>query len=51
MKVKRYLTKPWREIVDPAGATISQVNRYIKVATLSENLNMPIYESESVNLK
>ena len=24
------LTKPWREIFDPSGSNISQVNRYIK---------------------
>ncbi len=24
------ITKPWREIVDPAGTTISQVKRYTK---------------------
>jgi hypothetical protein len=23
----KYITKPWREIVDPAGATISQIKR------------------------
>gem|GEM_PF-6208936 len=29
-----YITKPWREIVDPAGTTISQVKRYL---TTKEN--------------
>ncbi len=28
------LTKPWREIIDPAGATISQVKRYVKCSHL-----------------
>ena len=30
---------------------IAHFKRYIKVATLSENLNMPIYENKLVNLK
>jgi len=25
----KVLTKPWREIFDPSGSNISQVNRYI----------------------
>jgi len=27
--VPQGITKPWRVIVDPAGATISQIKRYI----------------------
>ena len=30
----RHITKLWREIVDPAGATISQVKRYVSSSTI-----------------
>jgi hypothetical protein len=27
----KYLTNHWREIVDPAGTTISQIKRYVNI--------------------
>jgi len=35
----------------PAGNLLAHFKRYIQEATLSGNLNMPIYKSKSVNLK
>ncbi len=30
------ITKPWREIVDPAGITISQIKRYAQINKLNK---------------
>lgn len=45
----KHITNYWREIFDPSGSNISQLNRYIQEATLSGSLDMPVYENKLVN--